>query len=129
MVQKYLGLKHEYGKVDCIELIRQFYKDELNLDFSLPTYPKSRSWMKHFSTQSVDLWAETSFVKVSLTDAENYDIIAFKSDRSDLIIHYGLFLKPTRMLHIEEGEVSCIDTLSSYWIDRIHSFYRHVKLV
>src|SRR5210317_1046607 len=112
MVQQYLGLKHEYGVIDCIELLRQFYKNELNLDFSLPAYPKSRSWMKHFSIQNVDLWAETSFVKVNLTHAENYDIIAFKSNRFDLIIHFGLFLKPTRMLHIEEGEVSCIDTLS-----------------
>ena len=129
MVQKYLGLKHDYGTTDCIELLRHFYNNELYLDFSLPTYPKSRSWMKQFSTHNVDLWAKTSFVKVNLTSAENYDIIAFKSDRSDLIIHFGLFLKPTRMLHIEEGGVSCIDTLSTYWISRIHSFYRHVKLV
>ena len=129
MVQKYLGLKHEYGTTDCIELLRQFYNNELSLDFPLPTYTKSRSWMKQFSTHNVDLWAETCFIKVNLTHAENYDIIAFKSDRSDLIIHFGLFLKPTRMLHIEEGGVSCIDTLSDYWISRIHSFYRHVKLV
>ena len=129
MVQQYLGLKHEYGVIDCIELLRQFYNNELSLDFPLPIYLKSRSWMKHFSTHNVDLWAETCFIKVNLTHAENYDIIAFKSDRSDLIIHFGLFLKPTRMLHIEEGGVSCIDTLSDYWISRIHSFYRHVKLV
>jgi hypothetical protein len=35
MVQKYLGLKHEYGVVDCIELIRVFYKNELGIEFSL----------------------------------------------------------------------------------------------
>ena len=33
MVQKYLGLKHEYGVVDCIELIRLFYKNELGIEF------------------------------------------------------------------------------------------------
>ena len=42
MVREYLSLKHEYGKVDCIELIKTFYANELNLTFYLPEYPKSR---------------------------------------------------------------------------------------
>ena len=33
MVQKYLGLKHEYGQCDCIQLIKTFYQNELNLTF------------------------------------------------------------------------------------------------
>ena len=129
MVQKYLNLPHSYGETDCIELIRKFYKHELLLDFSLPTYPKSREWLKHFSTDSVDHWASTCSIKVELTDAENYDVIAFKSTKSNLITHFGLFLKPTKMLHIEEGGVSRVETLSDYWIERIHSLYRHEQLV
>ena len=39
MVQEYLRLKHEYGKIDCIELIRLFYKNELNIEFNLPPNP------------------------------------------------------------------------------------------
>jgi cell wall-associated NlpC family hydrolase len=114
--------------MDCIELIRQFYKQELNINFPLPTYPKSNEWMKHFSAESVDQWASTCFVKVKLTDAQNYDVMAFKSEKSNLIIHFGLFLKPTKMLHIEEGGVSHVETLSDYWVKRIHSFYRHVNM-
>lgn len=129
MVQKYLGLHHEYGTNDCIELIRLFYKKELNLNFNLPPYPKSRQWMKHFSTKHVDEWASTYAVKVELTNAKNYDVIAFKSTKSDLITHFGLFLAPTQMLHIEEGGVSRVETLSQYWIERIHAFYRHESMV
>lgn len=129
MVQKYLSLPHIYGELDCIELIRKFYKCELLLDFPLPTYPKSREWMKHFSTESVDQWASTCFIKVKLTDAQNYDVIAFKSIKSDLVTHFGLFIKPTQMLHIEEGGVSRVETLSDYWIERLHSFYRHEQMV
>lgn len=129
MVQKYLGFKHEYGNVDCIELIRLFYKNELNIDFSIPSYPPSRKWMKSFSPKSVDEWASTCAIKVHWTDAQDYDVIAFKSDNSKLIIHFGLFLKPIKMLHVEEGGVSCIQTLSDYWVTRIHSVYRHEQLV
>lgn len=129
MVQEYLGKQHEYGKHDCIELIRLFYRQELNIDFSLPRYPHSRAWLKTFSTDLVDDWAKTCAVKVKLTAAENYDVIAFKSVNSNLVIHFGLFLKPTQMLHIEEGGVSRIETLSSYWVERIHSLYRHESMV
>jgi|TARA_B100000035_G_C21027750_1_gene566945 cell wall-associated NlpC family hydrolase len=129
MVQKYLGLKHEYGTVDCIELIRLFYKNELSIEFPLPPYPHSRAWLKHFSTEHVDRWASTCALKVKLTDAENYDVIAFKSLNSNLVMHFGLFLKPTQILHIEEGGVSRIETLSNYWVKRIYALYRHESMV
>lgn len=129
MVHKYLGLSHEYGVVDCIELIRTFYLQELNLDFPLPTYPKSKEWMKHFSAKNVDGWASTCAVKVKLTEAKNYDVIAYKSLKSDCIIHFAMFLQPVQMLHVEEGGVSRVDLLSDYWIDRLHSVYRHEKMV
>jgi len=129
MVQEYLNKPHIYGEYDFIELIRLFYKKELDLTFSLPTYPKSRAWMKHFSVEHVDGWASTCAVKVKLTEAKNYDVIAFKSTKSNIVIHFALFLAPTQMLHIEEGGVSCVETLSHYWVERIHSLYRHESLV
>jgi hypothetical protein len=129
MVQKYLSLRHEYGNIDCIRLIKNFYNQELDLDFPLPDYPPSRKWLKLYSTDFVDSWAESCFRKVNLTDAQNYDVITFKSTKTNLIIHFGLFLQPTKMLHIEEGGFSCIQTISPEWWQCIHSFYRHDKMV
>jgi hypothetical protein len=129
ILSHHLGLKHEYGENDCIQLIKSFYVDELNLTFDLPPYPKSRKWMKHFSTDNVDQWASKCAVKVKLTEAQNYDVIAFKSLNSNLVMHFGLFLKPTQILHIEEGGVSRIETLSNYWVKRIYALYRHESMV
>jgi hypothetical protein len=129
MVQKYLSIPHEYGRVDCITLIRDFYKNELNLDFMLPEYPHSQNWMKKFTTQSVDDAFSKYSVKVNLTEIKNYDVIAFKSNRLDLIIHFGMYLVPHKLLHIEYGGKSRIDNLSSYWIDYIHGIYRHEQMV
>jgi len=129
LVYEYLGIKHEYGKTDCIELIRKFYIKELSIDFPLPSYPKSRDWMKQFTTSHVDEWASTCAVKVKLTEAKNYDVIAFRSIKSNLITHFGLFLAPTQMLHIEEGGISRVETLSQYWVERLHAFYRHESMV
>jgi len=33
------------------------------------------------------------------------------------------------MLHIEEGGVSRVETLSTYWVEQIHALYRHESLV
>ena len=129
MVQKYLSLKHEYGKIDCIELIRSFYKNELNIDFDLPPYPHSRAWMKYFHTQKVDEWASKCSIKVKLTDAKNYDVMVFRSEKYELAIHFGMFLMPSKLLHIEEGGCSCVQTLSEYWMNRLHAIYRHNDMV
>lgn len=127
MVQRYLGLQHQYGVVDCIEIIRHFYLNELEIDFPLPSYDKSANWMKQFSPDNIDEWASKCAIKVNLTDAQDYDVMAFRSKK--LIIHFGMFLKPTKMLHIEEGRASRIDTLSSEWVESIHAIYRHEKMV
>ena len=79
-------------------------KDELKLTFNLPPYPKSRKWLKHFSTDNVDDWASKYAVKVKLTEAQNYDVIAFK--HKNLIMHFAIYLAPLKILHIEEGGVS-----------------------
>ena len=129
MVQKYIGLTHQYGVVDCIELIRTFYKIELHLNFDLPPYPKSRHWMKHFTSDSVDKWASFYGVKVELTSAKNYDVIVFKSPKSNLITHFGLYIQHNKILHVEEGRDSCVEILSDYWRDQLYAIYRHNDLV
>ena len=129
MVQQYLGIQHEYGVFDCITLVKRFYKNQLNLDFSLPAYPYDISWIKIFTPEYIDQWALRYSVKVNLTELKNYDVIAFKSRKTNLIIHFGIYLTPNRLLHVEHGGASRIDSLSTYWIDYIHAIYRHEQLV
>jgi hypothetical protein len=128
-VIKYIGIPHKYGSFDCITLVHCFYEKELNCVFDMPAYPKSRSWMKEFTTNFFDEWAYKYGKKVLLTDAENYDLISFKSKKSNLLIHFGLYIKPNRMLHVEEGKTSCVELLSDYWLQHLHAIYRHDKMV
>lgn len=129
MFINYLGRKHQYGVCDCITLIKEFYTVELNLPFSLPDYPSNRHWFKTFSTDSVDEWASKYSKKVSLTDIQNYDLIVFKSEKSNLVIHFGLYIAPNKMLHVEEGSVSRLDNITDYWLSRLYAIYRYNELV
>ena len=104
-------------------------KNELNIQFDLPPYPHSRAWMKYFHTQKVDEWASKCSIKVKLTDAKNYDVMVFKSEKYELATHFGMYLMPSKLLHIEEGGCSCVQTLSDYWVNRLHAIYRHNEMV
>lgn len=129
MIEQYLGLQHNYKGFNCITLVQKFYEQELGFSFNLPNYPQSRAWMKQYTVDFLDEWASKYGKKVSLTDAQNYDLISFKSKKSNLLIHFGLYLKPNRMLHVEEGKTSRVENLSDYWIDHLYAIYRHDKLV
>ena len=129
MVQQYLSIPHIYGKFDCIILVQQFYKNHLNLEFSLPPYPYDIGWIKTYTSEYIDEWALKYSVKVNLTELKNYDVIAFKSRKSNLIIHFGIYLTGHKLLHIEDGGTSRVDNLSTYWIEYIHSIYRHEQMV
>lgn len=126
-LSKYLGLKHQYGTTDCITLVRNFYEQEFFIKINIPEYVHNRRWMKQFTIQDIDYWAKQCAKKVSLTEAKNYDLIIFKS--GSYIIHFGIFIMPNRILHIEEAKTSCVECLSDYWITRIHGIYRHNELV
>jgi cell wall-associated NlpC family hydrolase len=128
-LENYIGITHAYGKYDCITLVQQFYERELGCSFNIPIYNHSRLWMKQYTADFLDEWAYKYGKKVSLTDAQNYDLISFKSKNSNLLIHFGLYIKPNRMLHVEEGKTSRVDQLSDYWLQHLHAIYRHDKMV
>ena len=129
MIADYLGRKHEYGIFDCIILVHQFYKQELGVSFDLPPYSHSRLWMKEFTTTAFDERVAKYGTKVPLTAAKNYDLMVFKSANSKLLTHFGIYIMPSQLLHVEEGSVSRVETLSSYWVDNLYGIYRHDSLV
>lgn len=129
MITDYLGIQHEYGKFDCIILCKLFYEKELVVSFDIPQYTHSKSWMKEYTTTNFDLNAAKYGTKVSLTEAKNYDLMVFRSLNSNLLIHFGIFLMPNKLLHIEENNSSKIETLSDYWLSRLYAVYRHNELV
>ena len=127
-ITNYLGLRHCYGELDCITLIKTFYERELGVSFELPKYDHSNRWVLGFTQQQLNDWISKSAIKTSLTTAKNYDLIAFKS-KQNRINHFAMFLAPTSMLHVEEGSSSKIEMLNDNWINLVYAVYRHEQLV
>lgn len=129
MIDKYIGIPHKYGVFDCIRLVHSFYKNELGVSFDIPEYPTSSKWMRQFTTDVVDYQCSKYAKKVLLTDAKNYDLIVFKSARSKFVTHFGIFIAPYSMLHVEENLCSVVEPIHDYWQLRIYSLYRHLDVV
>jgi len=131
-IVNYLGLQHNYLGNNCFTIIHDFYKNELNIDSLeklIPPNIKSRKWMKDISLQDIDNWALEYGIKVPLTDAQDFDVMVFRSHKLNRPIHFGMFLKPCNMLHLEEGRTSRYESIGNEWIDGLYAIYRHKSLV
>jgi len=85
--------------------------------------------MKEISLKNIDDWASLYATKVSLTELQIYDVIVFRSLKSENPIHFGMLIDNNmRMLHLEEGAHSMISTIDNYWSEKIYAAYRQVVL-
>ena len=131
----YLGLRHSYAGINCITVISAFYEKELQINVFKDLFNRikkdnkdisTRRWMKQITLENIDSWAATCAKKVSLTNAQNYDVIVFRSLRGENPIHFGLYIDCMRMFHLEEGAHSMITSIDKYWSKRLHAVYRYV---
>ena len=129
---KYIGIQHSYIGINCISILHNFYKNELNIDCIADLTPdniKDRKWMKTITLQQIDEWALKHSIKVPLTEAQDFDVMIFKSIKFQRPIHFGMFLKPCNILHLEEGRTSRYETITTEWAKCFHAIYRHHSLV
>ena len=129
---KYIGIQHSYIGINCISILHNFYKNELNIDCIADLTPdniKDRKWMKTITLQQIDEWALKHSIKVPLTEAQDFDVMIFKSIKFQRPIHFGMFLKPCNILHLEEGRTSRYETITNEWATCFHAIYRHHSLV
>jgi hypothetical protein len=130
---KYLNRKHDYKDHNCITLINEIYKNELDSNIfnsfwdcaEIPDgkITDGRAWMRRISIETIENWASTVAKKVNLTELQEYDVIVFKSKRL-LPIHFGMYIGNNRFIHLEEGRYSKIDVLNDDWRELVGSIWR-----
>ena len=128
----YIGLRHDYDNINCITIIDRFFKTELDIDDIeklIPSDIVNRRWMKKFSLEQIDEWALQYGIKVPLTEAQDFDVMVFRSHTFTRPIHFGMFIKPCHMLHLEEGRTSRYESISNEWLGALYAIYRHKSLV
>ena len=124
-VNKYIGRDFEIGKSDCFTLLREYYKNELNIDFS--DYPHKDGWYEENPQIIIQNYQKEGFRAVNLADIQKHDILIF-AFTSEYPMHFGIYQDNDLFLHHERNKYSNIEFLSDSFKRRIKLVVRHKTL-
>jgi len=120
-LKNYLNLDFHIGFNDCFELIRNYYKNELNI--SIPSYHRDNNWEKKNPNYILDNYKDGGFYKVDYKDIKINDVIVFNMGRVPQ--HLSIYLDNNLILHYPINDKSTISELTPELISRINIVLRH----
>lgn len=114
-----LGREYTFGNNDCYSLVRDYYKQELNIE--LPTTIFEENWWNKGLDYFKDLYESFGFVQVD--SPQKHDIIVFKM-LAQVSNHCGIYLGEDIFLHHAVNRLSCRESVNSVWRKYIAGYYR-----
>lgn len=102
-IQPYVGREFRHGVADCYALVRDWYKQEKNID--LPVIPREPKWWQGKDDLIKDLFPKVGFVEVAAKEVQVGDLIAMSIGGSK-INHLGVYIGHGEMLHHLMGRMS-----------------------
>ena len=115
-----LGRTYEFGKNDCWSLVRDYYRQELNIE--LPMLKFEYDWWEKGLDYFGDLYESFGFVKVE--EPQLHDGIMFQVV-GDVANHCGVYLGEGIFMHHAEDRLSCRESLySPLWRKSVLGYYR-----
>ena len=114
-----LGREYSFGENDCYSLVRDYYKQELNIE--LPTTVFEDDWWEKGLNYFDDLFESFGFEKVDTL--QKNDLIFFKM-MAQVPNHCGVYLGEDLFLHHAVNRLSCRESINSVWRKYIVGYYR-----
>ena len=116
-VQPILGRQFVYGVFDCYTLIRDWYRQER--DIELPYFESEFNWWKKPKGEPGwnmyrDNFASAGFVEISRDRVQEGDLL-FMRHMTDRDNHAAIWLADGRILHHALNRLSCREVYDSYW--------------
>lgn len=127
-----IGREFHHGILDCLTIVLDFYKRELNID--LGDYDREDGWWETGKDYYRELLPKAGFFEVK--DLQHGDIVLMQI-RSPVPNHAGIYLEDGQLksepcypqdhmlLHHLYGRLSRRDTYGGYWADVTVGYWRH----
>lgn len=110
---KYLNRFFKIGKSDCFTLIREFYKDEL--DIEIKDVGRKTWWYDESPKLIIEKARQENFELIfNIKKIKKYDILVFSYDSKVYPRHLGIFLGGDSFLHQPRNKKSCVERLSDF---------------
>lgn len=116
------GRTYTWHVNDCGSFIRDFYKQEFNIDIP-DFYRPEKFWEKGLEIY-LDSYEKAGFHTIPFSDLKYGDVILFALG-THITTHGAVYIGDNQIAHHYRGRLSCRDVLGKYYIDRATRFLRH----
>ena len=120
-----VGREFNFGIVDCYSLVRDYFKQELNIEIR-DYFREDKFWEKGNSLYE-DNYDKEGFRKVSFNEIQKHDVLLIHLE-ANLPNHAAVYLGDQQILHHVQGRLSSRDILGEYYIKNTAFVARHNTL-
>lgn len=125
-LDKYIGKKFNYGKVDCYSLIREFYKDEFGLE--LTDYARPDYWWNNGGNLYMDNFRNEGFRLLGDNEELQYGDVLLIALGCSVASHGAIYIGNNLILQHCQNHISSIDRYMGVFKDRTLAKVRHKSI-
>lgn len=116
-----IGRPFVYGLIDCFTLLKDYYKETLNIDLKDPYRPDDW-WEIPGVNLYLDSAKEWGFYKVKELQIHDVLLIQLKANVPN---HAAIYVGDGKIMHHVSNRLSKFDPYGGYWLKHTHSIWRH----
>ena len=121
-----IGRPFFHGVLDCYSLIRNYYKETLNIE--LKDYIRAPNWWDSGYDLYEDNFRNEGFIVVTDSSMKEHDVILMQHG-SDKVNHGAIYLGDNLILHHSTNRLSSRDVYGGYWRKNTRYIIRHKSLI
>lgn len=115
------GRRGEHGVLDCYSLIRDFYRD--NFEIELSDYARPDDWWHHGMDLYMENFRKEGFEPVD-DDPRPGDLFLI-AVQTEVACHAAVYIGDGKILHHLIGRMSRVETYRGYWRQNTLAHIRH----
>ncbi len=124
-LNKYIGRNFELGKNDCLTLVQDYYKNELNINIS--NFDRNSAFSELDSDIIIKSYKNEGFKIIELDEINKYDLIGFRFKNKN-IHHLAVYLGQNLFLHHQGNKYSNVEIFTKEYKKRAELILRHKTL-
>lgn len=118
----YVGREFSHGIVDCFSLLRDWYKEELGIEFT--DYERRDEWWHRGENMYLDNFEKEGMRVVTDSEIKYGDIILMNLE-SPVPNHGAIYIGGQMILHHVQGRLSSRDVYGGYYMKNTAKVIRH----
>lgn len=121
-IEPLIGREWKHGSSDCYGLVRDWYKQEMNLH--LPDFSREDEWWHKGEDLYLDNFAACGFAEIPASELRNGDALLL-AITSPVPNHAAVYIGDGMIVHHIHNRLSCREPLNAFYQKRITHYLRY----